>query len=250
MKKIRVLVADPEILLRELLVRQLRQEPDLQVVAVASEGEEAVQMAREADPDVLIVKLLMPRLNGVQVAERIAAWNPKIRSLLLTSVDGTESLVQLAGGHACLHTHRCGISDILGSVRKLYGLQDSDLNALPEQQAAVAWVAARIALTPRETRVLEAVVCSEMTVGQIAQSLSRTTGEKVTNAAVRHALARVMDKLRLEPRTRVALVKLVLDVGGNRRTVDTADCTPPPSPSSVSHLVRGRQVSCTAFRSV
>ncbi len=248
MKKIRVLVADPEVLLRELLVQTLQSETDIQVVAEASDGEEAVQQARASEPDVLVARLLMPGLNGIQVAERISAWNPQVRSILLTSVDGTESLVELAGGHTCLHTHRSGVTEILQTIRRLHGLQTSEVSATPEHQAAVAWVAARIGLTPREAQVLDSVVCSEMTVGQIAQSLTRETGEKITDAAVRHALARVMDKLHLEPRTRVALVKLVLEVGGSRRPIEATEQTAPPGPPSVSHLVRTRPIHSAVFR--
>lgn len=244
--KIRVLVADPEVLLRELLVGQLRREPDLEVVAQAADGEQAVQLARSANPDVLVMKLLMPGLNGLQVAERISTTNQRVRSVLLTSVDGTEALAEL-GGHDCLHTHRSSVPDVVSAVRRAFAVRTAPEELLPEQRSAVAWMATRTGLTPRETQVLEYVVCSELTVGQVAKALSTETGDRVTEAAVRHAVARVMDKLKLEPRTRVALVKLVLEGGGGRRPIDQRDLTLPAA-SNVNHFLPTARMSCGAYR--
>ncbi len=80
----RVLVADDHALFREGLVSLLSQEPYLQVVAQAADGEEAIRMAREFRPDLLIVDVSMPRANGVQVTSTIARELPSTRVIGLS----------------------------------------------------------------------------------------------------------------------------------------------------------------------
>ena len=68
-----------------------------------------------------------------------------------------------------------------------------------------------VGLSAREKAVLTKIIHTDLTLQQIATALSREYGERVTYPSVKHALARVMGKLHLEPRTRAALVKRVLN---------------------------------------
>ncbi len=81
---IRVLLADDHVLVREGLRALLAKEADIQVVAEAGDGREAVQAAREMRPDVAALDLSMPLLNGLEAARQIAAWEPGPRVILLT----------------------------------------------------------------------------------------------------------------------------------------------------------------------
>lgn len=82
---IRVLLADDEALIREALATLLGLEEDIEVVARAAHGEEAVAMAARYTPDVAVLDLQMPKLDGLQVAERLAADLPSVRCIIVTS---------------------------------------------------------------------------------------------------------------------------------------------------------------------
>src|SRR5688572_19831635 len=75
---IRVLLADPEKLMREMLAQELERELDLEIVGEVAHGEEAVRLARRTEPDVLLLRLLQPGLNGVQIVERVRAFSPSV----------------------------------------------------------------------------------------------------------------------------------------------------------------------------
>lgn len=77
--RIRVLLADDHKILREGLVGLLREQPDFEVVSEASDGQMALEMARETHPDVIIMDVSMPRLNGVEATRRILAEMPEVK---------------------------------------------------------------------------------------------------------------------------------------------------------------------------
>jgi DNA-binding NarL/FixJ family response regulator len=81
---IRVLLADDHVLVREGLRALLAKEADMQVVAEAGDGREAVQAARKTRPDVAALDLSMPLLNGLEAARQLAAWEQGPRVILLT----------------------------------------------------------------------------------------------------------------------------------------------------------------------
>jgi len=205
-------------LMRRLLAAQLRLENDIHVVGEALDGEDAVNLASEMRPDVVVMKLLMPGLNGPQATERILMKNPRCRVIMLTAFEGMESVGKLAGAFDCLRTNDCTPQELANAIRRAFsyaGVDERPQTATTSPEEAVERLAQAMSLTQRETRVLEQVVCTELTVQQIAFALSADSDEKVTVSSVRHTLDRVMTKLDLEPRTRVALVKLVLDFQQN-----------------------------------
>jgi DNA-binding NarL/FixJ family response regulator len=92
MKPVRILIADDHELIRRGLVAQLSQIPAWQVVAEASNGREAVALAGQLKPDLIVLDLTMPELNGLAAARKILAADPAARILILTIHD-TEQLV-------------------------------------------------------------------------------------------------------------------------------------------------------------
>jgi DNA-binding NarL/FixJ family response regulator len=103
MKKIRVLLADDHAILRAGVRMLLEAQPDMTVVAEASDGEEAVRQATGTRPDVAVVDLTMPGLSGVETLERLRHEVPATRLLVLTMHDdpGYARLALAAGatGH-------------------------------------------------------------------------------------------------------------------------------------------------------
>jgi DNA-binding NarL/FixJ family response regulator len=82
---IRVLIADDHGVVRDGLGRLVEGLPDMELVGLASDGEEAVELAREAQPDVVLMDLDMPRLDGIEATRRLLTDNPKTAVLVLTS---------------------------------------------------------------------------------------------------------------------------------------------------------------------
>jgi DNA-binding NarL/FixJ family response regulator len=81
---IRILLADDHQIVRAGLCRIVDESDEMQVVAEASDGEEALRLAREADPDVAVIDISMPGLDGLEVVSRLRAIAPKLPVLILT----------------------------------------------------------------------------------------------------------------------------------------------------------------------
>ncbi len=84
---VRVVVCDDEELLREALSRLVDVAPDLEVVAVAGNGREAIEAAQLHSPDVVLMDIRMPVLDGIEATRRIVAASPRTRVLILTTYD-------------------------------------------------------------------------------------------------------------------------------------------------------------------
>ncbi|MEQ1772740.1 MAG: response regulator transcription factor [Burkholderiales bacterium] len=82
---IRVILVDDHRMLRDALIMVLGGEPDIDVVSVAEDGVSAIERAREHDPDVLVLDIAMPGMNGVQVAQVLRKEMPRIRILALSA---------------------------------------------------------------------------------------------------------------------------------------------------------------------
>ena len=89
---IRVLIADDHPLFRDGLTALLTDAPDTEPVGAATSGTEAVELARETQPDVVIMDLHMPGLNGIEATRRIVADSPHITVLVLTMFDDDDSI--------------------------------------------------------------------------------------------------------------------------------------------------------------
>jgi two-component system, NarL family, response regulator LiaR len=87
MEKIRVLLADDHVLVRQGTRELLEREEDIKVVGEAGDGEEAVQLAVIQRPDVVVMDIAMPRLNGIEATKQIKARYPAVAVLVLTAYD-------------------------------------------------------------------------------------------------------------------------------------------------------------------
>ena len=85
--KIRVLLADDQDIIRTGLTIILNHQPDLEVIGQAADGIEAVTMARQLRPDVILMDIKMPRLNGIQATRQIMAELPRTQIIVLTTYD-------------------------------------------------------------------------------------------------------------------------------------------------------------------
>jgi NarL family two-component system response regulator LiaR len=95
MSAIRVLIADDHALVREGTRRMLEQEGDMQVVGEAGDGEETVKLACELKPDVAIVDIAMPKLDGIEATKQIKERCPSVTILILSAYDDDQFIFSL-----------------------------------------------------------------------------------------------------------------------------------------------------------
>ncbi len=90
---IRILIADDHPVVRDGLAAMLGTQPDFEVVATAGNGQEAVRLAAELKPDVVLLDLEMPELDGVEALARMRAASPVVRALVFTAFDTDERIL-------------------------------------------------------------------------------------------------------------------------------------------------------------
>jgi NarL family two-component system response regulator LiaR len=118
---IRILLADDHALVRQGTRELLEQQEDLEVVAEASDGKEAVQLALREDPDVVIIDFSMPRLNGIEATRQIKAIAPNIAVLVLTAYDSEQYVFAfLEAGAAGYLLKDVSVDELVKAVRAVY----------------------------------------------------------------------------------------------------------------------------------
>ncbi len=95
MDKIRILLVEDHLLVREGTRDLLNRQPDIQIVAEAGDGEQAVNLVAEYCPDIVIMDIELPKLNGIEATKRIKASNPAISVLVLTAYDNDQYVFAL-----------------------------------------------------------------------------------------------------------------------------------------------------------
>jgi two-component system, NarL family, response regulator DesR len=169
---IRLLLADDETLLRDALVALLGLEEDLEVVATAASGMEAVDAGRRHRPDVAVLDLQMPGLDGIAAAERLAAEVPGCRSVIVTSHGRPGHLKQaLTAGVAGFLPKTVSARVLADVVRQVHG----GGRYVDPELAAEAISAGESPLTPREADVLE-LAADGAGVEEIAQRAHLSPG--------------------------------------------------------------------------
>ncbi|AEW96967.1 MULTISPECIES: response regulator transcription factor [Streptomycetaceae] len=116
-RTVTVLVADDQTVVREGIVMLLRLMPGLDVVGAAADGDEAVRLVAEKDPDVVLMDLRMPRCDGIEATRRIRAEHPRTQVVVLTTFDDDEWLFPaLRAGARGYLTKDAGEREILRAV--------------------------------------------------------------------------------------------------------------------------------------
>ncbi len=94
MNKIKVLLADDHVLVRKGIIAMLESEQDIEVVGEANNGMEALEMAQKYNPDILIMDIRMPEMNGLDATGKLPQYSPNTRSLILSMHDSDDYVLQ------------------------------------------------------------------------------------------------------------------------------------------------------------
>ncbi len=176
--KIRVILADDHPVVRDGLAAIVNQQPDMQVVAEAGDGEEAIRLYELHLPDVMVLDLRMPKRDGVQVVQNVLERHPKACMLIMTTFDGDEdifrSLSQGAKGYILKDAPRTEILTAIRAVSQDRPYTSSTVAAKALQRMA------KPSLTQRELSVLQEIAQGRSNK-DIARRLSITEGTAKTH---------------------------------------------------------------------
>jgi DNA-binding NarL/FixJ family response regulator len=211
---IRVVIADDQDLVREGLRMMLEAEPDIEVAAEAGNGIDALAAARTHDPDVLLMDIRMPELDGIEATARLVGSNARTRILVLTTFDLDEYVYRAmkagASGFLLKDANREQLAHAVRTVAAGEALlAPSITRRLIEDYCrhpppGLDRPAAADELSPRELEVLQ-LVARGMANAEIAGELF------LSEATVKSHVARILSKLGL--RDRVQAVVLAYESG-------------------------------------
>jgi DNA-binding NarL/FixJ family response regulator len=190
--RIRVLSVDDHPLLREGIAMNINNEPDMQLVAQAATGAEAIQLFREHKPDVTLMDLRLPDLSGIDVMIAIRQEFPKARVVMLTTFEGDVEIQRaLQAGAQGYLLKNMPPSELTKVIRHVHA---GKKRVPPEVAAHLAEHLSDEELTPREVEVLGRVAGGNRN-RDIADLLY--ISEETVKVHIKH----IMEKLRAKDRT-------------------------------------------------
>lgn len=204
MQPIRVLIVDDHEVVREGLRLFLTEEDEIEVVGLASDGSHALKMAADLKPDVILMDLVMPELDGIETIRRLRAAGSTSRVLILTTfVDKSRVRDAIEAGAVGYLLKDVGRADLLAAIRAA-GRNTPTLHPvaqqyLMQQVTAPATSSPLDVLTPRELEVLKLI-----TDGQSNKAIARKLDLSI--GTVKGHVSAILTKLEVTSRTQAALL--------------------------------------------
>jgi two-component system response regulator DesR len=193
---IRVLLAEDQTMLRGALAALLDLEPDITVIAQAANGHEALKLARDLSPDVLVTDIEMPQKTGLELASDLNLTESRIRVIILTTFARPGYLRRAldAGVRGYLLKERPA-SELAEAIRRVH----SGLRAIDPALAAEAWTADPDPLSDRERQILQRA-------GDGRSSAEIAAELRLSEGTVRNYLSEAIAKLGAANRTDAARI--------------------------------------------
>ncbi len=209
MNKIKLLLVDDHAIMRDGIRALLSLHDDIEIVGEASEGREAVEKAQELAPDVIIMDIAMPGMDGLEATRRIIKKSPKVKVLVLTQHDNREYILSaIKAGIVGYVPKRALSSELILAIHTVY---QGDSYLYPSAASAVIGGYLNQAeeepydrLTAREREILQLIAegyTSREIAGMLFLSLKTVLGHRT----------KIMDKLDIHNRTK--LIKYAMRKG-------------------------------------
>lgn len=217
MEKIQVMIVDDHPLFRQGLRQALEQEEDLGVAAEAADGMEALQLAEETRPDVILLDINLPSMNGLQVTRELQRTMPKTAIIMLTAYHDEEQLIHtMQAGATAYFPKEVTPQQLVWAIREVrQGRYVIEGKSLTEREFA-AWLMEtleRLApvgipeegqfspLSPREMEILQ-----HAARGESNKEIARTLG--ISQQTVKNHFSSILRKLGTRDRTEAAVYAL------------------------------------------
>ena len=201
---IRVLIADDHHVVRRGLLFFLKTQKDMDVVGEATNGKEAVELTALLRPDVVLMDLVMPIMDGIQATKKIKAKYPQTQVLMLTSFSDRDHVIPaIEAGAAGYQLKDIEPDDLVESIRTLMRGENTlhpqaTSQLMKEREPQIEPPHKLYPLTPREQDVL-----SELTKGKSNKEIA--TALFVTEKTVKTHISNIFSKLLVQDRTQAAL---------------------------------------------
>jgi len=210
----KIIICDDQAVIRDGLAMLLSLEKDIQVVSSAQDGADAVELVAQNQPDLVLMDLKMPGMNGIEATRQIRAKFPAVKVLVLTTYDDDEWVFDAiragASGYLLKDTPREKVIEaIRGTVKGKSFLDPAVAGKVLEQVASRGTQPATLLtdkLTERETDVLR-VLAKGLSNADIAAQLHLSEG------TVRNHVSAILDKLGVSDRTQAAVIAIQHGLG-------------------------------------
>jgi len=204
---IRILIADDHAIVRKGIAAVLEIVPDIVVVGEATNGQEAVTAVERVQPDVILMDLVMPEMDGIEAIRQITARQPEARILVLTTFAGEDQIFPaIKAGALGYHLKDSNPEELVQAIREVYRGESSlhpiiARKVLDELSRPSDRPPTPDPLTPREVEVLR-LVAQGLQNWEIAERLV------ISEATVRTHVSNITGKLHVASRTQAALYAL------------------------------------------
>jgi two-component system, NarL family, response regulator LiaR len=203
-KKIRILVADDHSVVRQGLRMFLLVQPDMELVGEAQNGREAVALVDQLAPDVVLMDLLMPQMNGIEATTAIKVAHPETQVLVLTTfLEDTRVAEAIQAGAVGFLLKEVEVEDLVRAVR---GAARGEPQLHPDAARMLMGLATRPKAAPEPPALLterERDVIALLAEGQSNKQIARELS--ISETTVKGHVANILGKLELADRTQAAV---------------------------------------------
>jgi len=205
--RIHVLIADDHAIVRKGIRALLSTETDIQVIGEASDGADAIAQAQALNPDVILMDLVMPKLDGIEATRQITANQPRARILVLTSFAADDKVFPAIKAGALGYLLKdSGPEELVQAIHQVYRGEPSLEPSIARKVLTELSQPPKTPLTPEPLTEREVGVLRLVAQGQSNREIAEQL--VITEMTVRTHVSNILSKLHLASRTQAALYAL------------------------------------------